>query len=135
MKGKELSLLGIVSGIVVIGLMALVVIGAAVFFLGRSRAVGVLTATPNPVTQAAIVLSPGSGYAGTQLTVRGTNWPPGEVVFIRLRNVSGEMNQGFAYAGGLVNERGEFETSFAYPYRSALAGRKAGGCPSPVWRI
>ena len=96
------------AGLVVAGLM----------ITRGSGAKGFLTATPNPVTETGIQLSPAEGYSGTQLTVTGRNWRPGEVIFIRLQNASGVTDENYAYAGAVANDAGEFNVSFSYPYDS-----------------
>lgn len=65
-----------------------------------------------------IEISPSEGYAGTQITVSGKNWRPGEVVFIRLQGASGATDENYAYAGAVADEEGDFSTTFSYPYES-----------------
>ena len=76
-----------IAGVFVVWCMCVgvMVIGGLVI-TRNSRAGGVATQVANPVTEANIQVSPAEGYAGTELTVSGANWRPGEVVFIRLQS-------------------------------------------------
>ena len=106
----------ILLGVILAGFFCLIVLGATLFVMNQGRAGSVPTDIPNPITDATISLDPDSGYSGTLVHVNGLNWQPGEVVFIRLQNAAGEMDENYAYAGAVVDEKGAFASSFTFPY-------------------
>ena len=73
-------------------------------------------ATGLPVSGTGIALSPGEGYAGTELAIAGHDWRPGDVIFVRLQGPAGQTDERYAYAGAVVDEQGRFQASFFYPY-------------------
>ena len=91
-----------------------VVAGLVITRYGGS--IDISAATAVPVTGTNIQLVPETGYSGTELTVMGQNWRPGEVVFIRLQNEAGQIDENYAYAGAVADESGQFNVSFVYPY-------------------
>jgi hypothetical protein len=105
--------------VVWIGCLGVLVV-AGLVYTRSSRAKGVATAVANPITEANIQVSPAEGYSGTQLSVKGTNWRSGEVVFIRLQTAgsAGTDSENYAYAGAVADDKGQFTSSFTYPYDS-----------------
>ncbi len=111
-----------VAAVFVVWVMCLgvMVVAGLVYTRTNLRAKGVATEVANPVTEANIQVSPASGYAGTPLTITGSHWQPGEVVFIRLSATGnlGADNENYAYAGAVADDKGQFSSTFTYPYES-----------------
>jgi hypothetical protein len=114
MKSRQISI--ILLGIVLAGIFCLIVLGGILFVMNQGQATGVARDESNPITDATISLDPDSGYSGTLVHVYGKSWQPGEVVFIRLRSASGDVDDNYAYAGAVVDDQGAFESSFTFPY-------------------
>ncbi len=106
----------VLAVIVTFAVCIFVAVLAAVVVTQYGGGVNLLAATAVPPSETGIRVLPDSGYSGTEITVIGQNWRPGEVVFIRLQSETGEFDEGYAYAGTVVDEAGQFSTSFVYPY-------------------
>jgi len=122
---KTSTLTFTILGVLFIAFFCLVLVGATVFMVTQSRALNLPENTPNPATDASITLDPSSGYANTPINVIGQNWRPGDVVYIRLRDPSGQVDPKFAYTKAIVDAQGTFVAAFTYPNeRRWLAGNQ-----------
>jgi hypothetical protein len=77
--------------------------------LGRNFTVTGSEATPPPEAQPAITLDPTEGPAGTQVTVTGSGWIPGDTVYIHFAIAGNEVAQ------ATVADDGSFVVSFTVP--------------------
>jgi len=108
------------TGLAIAAVVTIWIITAGIMYLGglliwRITA-QVPSTTPGSVNAATISLSPPAGYAGTLITVSGQGWGAGEVVFIQLAPLPGEVQDHFSYAGAVTAESGRFTTSFTFPH-------------------
>lgn len=93
-----------------------IALGIGFWFIRYGDGIDLSAATGSPVTGTSIELLPPEGYAGTELVVNGQSWRPGDVIFVRLQNQSGETGEHYAYAGAVADSTGNFSVSFIYPY-------------------
>jgi hypothetical protein len=77
--------------------------------LGRNFSVTGQEGTPPPEAQPAITLDPTEGPAGTQVTVTGSGWIPGDTVYIHFTVAGNEVAQ------ATVGDDGSFTTTFTVP--------------------
>ena len=116
-KGRNLRVvIGVVFVVWVMCLAGAVVVGIIV--TRNSRPKDIIAATGIPVTEAAIQVSPPEAYSGTELTVNGRDWRPGDVIFVRLQSPTGAADETYAYAGAVADDAGQFVVKFSYPYES-----------------
>ena len=74
--------------------------------------------TPPPTrvaSNARILVEPSSGAPGIPLRVTGRDWQAGDVVFVSLEAPFSTSNRDFAYAGAVVDDKGQFQVSFTFP--------------------
>jgi hypothetical protein len=107
------------TGLAIAAVVTIWIIAAGIMYLGGlliwQITAQVPSTTPGSVNAATISVSPPAGYAGTLITVSGQGWGPGEVVFIQLAPLPGEVQDHFSYAGAVTDESDRFTTSFTFP--------------------
>jgi len=69
----------------------------------------------SPAEQVSIEVNPQQGGVNSLLTVTGVGWWPGEPVFVFLRSPQEGNGRGYSYAAAVVDERGNFHTTFTFP--------------------
>jgi len=105
--------------IVVIALLAIAAFtlsqcGVAQNLFGRWGASA--TPTPSQMADAALdpklSLDPVGGFTGTNVSVEGSGWKPGEMVVLKLQDADGRSS---VLTAKLADGDGNFSSSFSYP--------------------
>ncbi|HSJ59522.1 MAG TPA: PA14 domain-containing protein [Anaerolineae bacterium] len=96
---------------VIASLVVVLLIGTLAAAVWISRA-GDPVPTPENIY---IQLNPQAGGPGTQVTVSGGGWQPGEVVVVYLVEVENTATDGLVYTSGVAAQTGRFLATFTYP--------------------
>ena len=113
MRGRTLSTVAVIALLVVTAIL-LSRCGIAGELFGRWGA----SETPTPEQALDVTLDPKlslepvGGYAGTNVTVRGTGWKPGEMVAVKLQDESGRSG---VLTATIADKDGNFDSTFLYP--------------------
>ena len=113
MRGRTLSTI-LVIVLLVLAAFLLSQCGLANDLFGRWGA----SATPEPEVDITITLNPKlaldpvGGYAGTNVSVSGSGWKPGEMVAVKLQDENGRSK---VLTAIIADNSGNFNSSFLYP--------------------